>query len=777
MKGYILYPTYETRDNKTIIQFFGRLENNQSFVTRTTTKPYFFIKKKDEKHIREDIKEATSEHTTFKTFDGDEAQKLSFENTAELNEAYKKIHRKVPTFEADVKPHIRFMIDHDIVTTINIEGDYESSNKIDRIYHEPKISPTEFKPRLKILSIDIESDKKSGKLFCIGLYTEDYKKNFMVTSHQLESTVSCKTEEACLEKFKEEIIKLDPDIITGWNVIDFDLVYLRELFKKHKIRFDLGKTDDETRLRIEDNFFRSSSCDVPGRQVLDALNLIRDPFIKEAPSIKHAQFDSLGLEDVAQALLKRGKLIKGKSRHDEIEQLYKENTAKTHQKLVDYNLNDAELVYDILKETKIIELAIERTQLTGLPLDRLTSSIAAFDSLYIREARKHNLVSPTTIYHQKETRIKGGYVQSSKPGIYKNVLVLDFKSLYPSIIRTFNIDPASHLEKKEKNTIESPNKTYFKNQEGILPKIIERLHSAREKAKKEKRELSSYAIKTIMNSLFGVLASPNCRYFNLDMANAITHFGQFLIKRTAKEIEKEGYKIIYTDTDSVFVETKAGTEKANSLGKQIQDEINSFYKGYIKKNYNRESHLELEFEKQYLSLMIPQQRGTEKETAAKKRYAGLIEKNGKEELDIVGLEAIRGDWTEAAQEFQVELLTKLFHDEPVEKFIKDYIKKVREGKLDSKLIYRKSIRKSLDEYTKTTPPHVKAARQLDHLDSNIIKYYITTSGPEPIQKLKHKIDYDHYIEKQIKPIAEQILSLFKKSFEDITQTAKQATLS
>ncbi len=774
MKGYIIYPTYETINNKTIVQLFGRLENNQSFVTINQIKPYFFIKKKDEKHIREDLKKATIEYPALKTFDGDEVIKLSFENTAELNETYRDIHKKVPTFEADIKPHTRFMIDHDILTTIDIEGDYESSNKIDRIYNEPKISQTELRPKLKILSIDTESDKNNSKLFCIGLYTEGYKKNFMVTSHKLEHTVSCKNEEECLERFKEEIIKLDPDIITGWNVIDFDLVYLRESFRKHKIRFDIGKSDEEARLRIEENFFRSSSCDIPGRQVLDALNLIRDPFIKEAPSIKHAEFNSLTLEDVAQELLKRGKLIKGKSRHDEIEQLYKENTAKTHKKLVDYNLNDAELVYDILKQTRIIELAIERTQLTGLSLDRLTSSIAAFDSLYIREARKHDLVSPTTIYQQKETRIKGGYVQSSNPGIYKNVLVLDFKSLYPSIIRTFNIDPASHLEKKEKDAIESPNKAYFKNQEGILPIIIKRLHDAREQAKKEKRELSSYAIKTIMNSFFGILASPNCRYFNLEMANAITHFGQFIIKLTAKEIEKRGYKIIYTDTDSVFVETKAGKVKANILGKQIQDEINHFYKDYIKKNYNRESNLELEFEKQYLSLMIPQLRGTE--TAAKKRYAGLIEKDGEEDLDVVGLEAIRGDWTEAAQEFQVELLKKLFHDEPVERFIKEYIKKIREGKLDSKLIYKKSIRKSLDEYTKTTPPHVKAARQLDHLDSNIIKYYITTAGPEPIQKLKHKIDYDHYIEKQIKPIAEQILTLFNKNFSDITKTAKQATL-
>jgi len=130
------------------------------------------------------------------------------------------------------------------------------------------------------------------------------------------------------------------------------------------------------------------------------------------------------------------------------------------------------------------------------PLNKLTGSIIAFDSLYIREARKRGIVSPTLHYQQKEERIKGGYVMEPIPGIYENILVMDFKSLYPSIIKTFNIDPISMLDKKEKNAIESPNKTYFKNENGILPEIIEKLHNERERAKKESRELSSYAIKT-----------------------------------------------------------------------------------------------------------------------------------------------------------------------------------------------------------------------------------------------------------------------------------------
>jgi DNA polymerase-2 len=119
---------------------------------------------------------------------------------------------------------------------------------------------------------------------------------------------------------------------------------------------------------------------------------------------------------------------------------------------------------------------------------------------------------------------------------------------------------------------------------------------------------------------------------------------------------------------------------------------------------------------------------------------------------------------------------RLFKKEPIEPFIKSYIKKIKEGKLDEKLIYRKSIRKAVEEYTKTTPPHVKAARLLDKIESNIIEYYITKAGPEPIQKLKHKIDYEHYIEKQIAPIANQILILLGKSVEEIEKGSKQSKL-
>lgn len=807
MKGFIVYPDYTTMDNKNYIQLFGRLENGESFVCLMDFKPYFFVLESQEKQIMRILKEqelkAEIQKTNLTTFNKEKVIKISSENQETQNKITKALHtEEIETFEADLRPPTRFVIDHNFLSSLEISGDYESSERINRIYKNPELKPGNFsaieKIKLKIASIDIESDKNSDKLFCISLYSSNFKKVFMITKNKLENTISCKDEEECLEKFKQALLDLDPDIITGWNVIDFDFAYLKKLFEKHKIRFDIGRTNDNPRLRLESNFFKNSSIDIPGRLVLDGLNFIKDPFIQEAPSIKNVNFENYTLEEVSRQILGKTKLLKGKARHEEIERLY-HGDKEDQQKLADYNLTDSLLVYEILEHSKMIQLAIERSELTGTSLDRLTGSIANFDSLYIREARKKGLVSPTTQFSNKEERIKGGFVMTPVPGLYHNVLVLDFKSLYPSIIKTFNIDPASFIGKNKKPKSEevvcAPNGACFLNQEGILPKIIERLHEAREKAKREKRELSSYAIKIIMNSFFGVLASPNCRYFSLDMANAITNFGQEIIKLTAKEIEKLGYKVIYSDTDSVFVNTNLEKEKAEKLGREISEKIDAFYKSHVRKNYNRISYLDLEYDKLYLALLMPQLRmhenkkpeeksGEESEKpqakGAKKRYAGLMEEeeNGKikEILDITGLEAIRGDWTEAAQEFQKELLLKVFKNQEPLSFIRQFVKDIKAGKKDKQLIYRKSIRKDLKEYTKTTPPHVKAARKLEHLDSNIIEYLITTDGPEPIQALKHKLDYEHYIDKQIKPIAKTILETLGINFEEAISGSKQKTL-
>jgi DNA polymerase II len=766
MKGFIISHTYKIINEKSYVLLYGRLENDQSFLAIKEFRPFFFIETKDLKKAKQ-IKDFENEETKLKNFEDGAMSKITLDFPKEIPE-FRSIlsEANIKTYESDIRFSTKYLIENNIQGSIDIGGDFDSSETIDRVYKNPDIKTTDYTPgNLKILSFDIETNKNAKQLYCISLYSKNYKKSLIVSKKKLPNAISCEDEEEVLEKFQQAILDFDPDIITGWNVIDFDFQFIRDKFKKYKMPFILGRDNSQSKLRIESSFFRTSKADFSGRVVLDGMDLVKSSFIK---------LDNYKLDTAAKQLLGKGKLIDsiGKEKYEEIDKLYKED----QKSLIDYNLVDAELPYKIITEADLVNLAIQRSLLTGMTLDKVNSSIASLDFLYLQKAKTYGLVCPTQIGEEREERIKGGYVMNSIPGIYDNIIILDFKSLYPSIIRTFNIDPSRYHKKGKKGDIESPNKAYFDHEEGMLPKIIQDLWAARENARKNKNELARYAIKILMNSFFGVLANPMCRFYNFNIANAITHFGQELIKKTAQKAEEKGYKVIYSDTDSIFIDTKVKSkEEADKIGQKLEKEINDFYKNYIKEEYKRKSFLELEYEKCYTRFLMPTLRG--KTSGAKKRYAGLLEKDGKEVLDFVGLETVRSDWTNAAKKFQQELLDRIFHKKEVTSFIKKFVDDLNEGKYDNDLMYKKSLRKDVSEYVKTTPPHVKAARKLKkHQIPNIIEYYVTTAGPEPIQELHHKIDYQHYLDKQIKPIADTVLSFFDTTFEDIVEGTKQTSL-
>src|SRR3989344_5619621 len=228
MKGFIIYSDYITIESENHIRLFGRLENNQSFLTINRFSPYFYVKKidiesleKPQNSLRNPLKtlfineklegyskssieipsnlvtlqsgisnrhsrtkddtikgnvyikklpeNCKTQTTNLKNFEGEEVIKVIFKNKTDLNNLYKEIHKEISIYEADIKPQNEFLIEKDILTNIEIEGEFESSERIDRIYKEPKIHSTTLNPKLKIISIDTESDKKTGKLFCIGI--------------------------------------------------------------------------------------------------------------------------------------------------------------------------------------------------------------------------------------------------------------------------------------------------------------------------------------------------------------------------------------------------------------------------------------------------------------------------------------------------------------------------------------------------------------------------------------------------------------------------------
>jgi len=357
-------------------------------------------------------------------------------------------------------------------------------------------------------------------------------------------------------------------------------------------------------------------------------------------------------------------------------------------------------------------------------------------------------------------------------------LVFDFKSLYPSIIRTFNIDPLTYVSAPTPatRTVRAPNGAHFRRDvPGIIPELLTSLAAEREDAKRSGRGVKANAIKILMNSFYGVLGAGASRLFSPEVANAVTSFGQHLIRRAAECVERTGHEVLYGDTDSLFVRAdEPDPQRALTLGERLRAEVGTAVADSVRAEWGCDSVLELELEKLYHRFFLPEVRGGK--VGSKKRYAGLLVDDGREEIEFVGLESVRRDWSPVSKHFQQELLRRVFHDQPVEDFIKGFVADLRAGRFDDQLTYKKAVRKDLDAYTKTTPPHVKAARKQGAGSGRIIAYVMTQNGPEPVGDRTAPPDYAHYIEHQIAPIADAVLRFLGTDFESVVQTKKQLVL-
>jgi DNA polymerase-2 len=766
VRGFILTPTYRVVRGVPEVHVYGVLESGEPcLLIDDRTRPHFFVLQRDVSRIGAVAPGLRVEPSDLRSLDGAPVAIIAVATPGDVPPLRRTLEEHgVTCLEADVRFAYRYLIDRGVRGAFEVDGDSTVHPRLGRVFRNPRLRPASWKPALKILSIDIETSLHGEQLYSIALHARDFERVIIVHEHVLEHAEPVPSEKAAIRRFLEYLHALDPDVITGWNVVDFDLVFLAKVAHRHGLHFAVGRSDDEFDARRDASFTRESRAMVDGRQVLDGLSLMRGAFIR---------LEDYKLETAAQAFLGKGKLIAGDRRHTEIEALYRGDP----QRLVDYNLQDARLVLELLDRTGLVELAVERSLLTGMQLDRVSAAIASVDSLYLGALRRRGVVAPSVGAEEREARIGGGYVMESKPGLYQNVLVFDFKSLYPSIIRTFNIDPLTHVrEAGGAACVRAPNGAHFRRDvPGIIPQLVTQLAAEREQAKRAGLAVKANAIKILMNSFYGVLGAGASRLFSPDVANAVTSFGQHLIRRAAGHAAGLGYDVIYGDTDSLFLHpNEPDAERARALGERLCAEIGAAVADSVRAEFGCESFLELEFEKLYRRFLLPEVRGGK--VGSKKRYAGLLVEDGREAIEFVGLESVRRDWSEVSKRFQRELMQRVFHDEPVEEFIRGFVTDLRAGRFDALLTYKKAIRKDIDAYTKTTPPHVKAARRQGAVSGRIIAYVVTRHGPEPAGDLTAPPDYAHYIEHQIAPIADAVLRFLGTDFETIVQAKKQLAL-
>jgi DNA polymerase-2 len=402
--------------------------------------------------------------------------------------------------------------------------------------------------------------------------------------------------------------------------------------------------------------------------------------------------------------------------------------------------------------------------------------------LYLSELERARIVAPSV--RGGDSRVhaaqQGGHVLEPVTGLHEKVWVFDFKSLYPSIIRTFNIDPVSYVPQPspELDLIRTTEGA-FRREPAILPRLLDELFPRREAAKRRHDDVAAHAIKILMNSFYGVLGTSACRFFNPALANSITGMGKHLLLWSKEWFEAAGFRVLYGDTDSLFVSSgDADAERASAEAARLAAQLNRELERYIAERWRVPSRLELEFEKLYLKLFLARARHSTR--GASKRYAGLVYGGagaagtaGSHAVEFVGLEVVRRDWTQLAKRVQRELYERLFANRALDAYLAEIVARVRRGELDEELIYHKNLRKGTGEYTATTPPHVAAARKSSQAAGRSIRYVVTTAGAEPLDNLRHPPDREHYVEKQIKPVAEPILEALGLDFARVIGDVRQ----
>ena len=455
-------------------------------------------------------------------------------------------------------------------------------------------------------------------------------------------------------------------------------------------------------------------------------------------------------------------------------------------KVIKYCTRDAELALRILERIAVLDKAMDLGTVAKLPLDDAINSGTStlIDSILIREADKNAIGVPCTKHIPKTGKIEGGYVHTIKSGLYNYVCVLDFRAMYPSIIIANNI---CFTTISSTGSIKSPTGVRFLDTEqrkGLLPKILENIMADRDSAKQKMKaatkpeEIQYYdglqaAIKILMNSVYGVFASSFYRFTDQKIGASITAFARKNIKDIIAKLDNENYSVIYSDTDSIFVETR---------GKNL-DEAIEFGKS-LAARFSKGGRI-LEFESIFEPFFSH---------GKKKRYVGQ-KVFPKEEMVIRGYETQRTD----AFDLQREVLKHMFalilagkNDELI-KYARDTINDIKKGNIPpEKLVISKTVKSESSYKDPNKMANVIAMRQLKELGYEVVPgmkvSYIVTNGhkvPQDVEPFiedracNNEPDLDYYTERMaltITRITDGIVPEYELDYKGLVSGSQQKSL-
>ncbi len=790
-KATLVSVTYKDDKEYSIIKLFLHEKKKSYWLFDKKFHPYLYITVPQylkEKKKEELEKIVFGENEKFKALlvsdtkrknNEDAILQVFFKKVSHLVEARKYLNEKgFEKHEYDIPFYKRYLIDNRLEPGNEVILEIKNENEL------KKISQSQENKEFDVPMIAFDLETWCGPKFEVGkepilmssIVSEKEKIIYSYNTAKIKEIEILENEKELIEKTRKKIDSFD--FIVTYNGDNFDFPYLKERARKFGEEFLINNEKIRVKRHGLDN-----AVELSGKQHIDAFQIIK--FMQRTGSINTIKLD---LETVSEKVFG---IKKEKVYPNEINEAWKSRDEEKIERLADYNLKDSETTLRIAKE--FLPMFCEISKLTSQTLSDSTRSSTSqmVEDLLIKETHSRQILAPNKP-HEGEIRarmdnpIKGAFVKEPLAGLHENISVLDFASLYPSIIISHNISPetlnCSHSECK-KNV--SPDGTYFcTKQKGLFPEILENLLKKRLKLKaeykKKKKEgkddkvlfAKQWALKIILNSVYGYLGYPRARWYSRESASATTAWARKYITETQKKAEEFGFPVLYMDTDSCFL----------LMNKKTKKDIENFLD---KINGELPETMELEFDGFYKrGIFVTKKEGG----AAKKRYA-LIDEKGN--LKIVGFEYVRRDWCEIAKETQkkvIELVLKEGNPEEAIKYIRKIIVDLRKGKVAKReLAIITMLKRKTADYD-SVGPHVAAAKKAIEKGKelsvgSLLSFIITKNGKTISDKAELEefveegnYDAEYYIENQVIPAVIKIVRELGYTKEDLIQGGKQSGL-
>jgi len=778
---WLLDLNHQTYEGRSSIWLWGIThEGKRVLVIDDNYRAYFYLlprKEQDPEELRKKL-EAEKPHPTIENATIEKKKLLADErvvlkvfcNDPELleraaRETLKKTGAEA-TYEEKLRLAIKYQYDHGIKPCQWYEADTTASTIDPRKFSvqetltatdHPRSIPKEEPPSLDIFSFSLVSASKIGApspirdpIQIISWRTNKNANEVLLTRAD--------SDQATIQKFGDDIIKINPDFVLSFEGNSIHWPYLVKRAKRTKTPLRVGRDEGPPHQSLYGHY------SLIGRANVDLLNFSEDLY----------EVKNKTIENVAKYLG-----IPFSDQRSVDETAYFEYWSKADQRktLLKYLEEQTETVLKIGQEA--IDYVIQISALSGLPPDQVIAAAVGFrvDNYLMMETHNLGQLIPGRT-EQPIISYKGAIVLEPKVGLHDSVAGLDFSSMYPSLMIKYNISPDTLITgKKNDDVFEVPEvkHRFRKNPSGfyriVLTKLIEARKTTKAEVERTPTSDSRYpllkarekAVKVMTNAVYGYAGWAGARWYSKEVAESAAALGRETISRAIALAKNLGLTVFYGDTDSLFVNYD------EKLVQKFQAEI------------DRQLGLEINLSEVYKRILF---------TEAKKKYAGLRTDG---QIDVIGLEAVRGDWSNLARDVQNTVLRMVLEDASATRaagYVQDLTRNLKSKKLPlSSFIVWKTLTKPVEAY-EVNAPHVEVAKKMAKdgwpvTAGDKVGFVITKRPGKLFQKAEphykvivDDVDYDYYVRNQIVPAAERILEIFGVSEDQLVAVpAAQASLS